>query len=87
MLRSSAFLSGRAEFYLSENVVVGLFFFSSSFFSFLPTLKTWEEKRSASDSQQSGLAPLAAGESSASRPRNTPELQGPVGTGWEADTA
>ena len=35
MLRSSAFLSGRAEFYLFENVVVVLFFFLSLFFLFL----------------------------------------------------
>ena len=44
-----SFLSGGVEFRLFENVG-----FPPTFSSFLPTLKTWEEKRSASSSQQSG---------------------------------
>lgn len=49
MLRSSAFLSGRAEFYLSENVIVG-------FFSLLPSHSCLPSKHG----KKSGLLQIAS---------------------------
>lgn len=86
VLRGSAFPSRGVQLYLFEKV--GVASPLPPFSSFLPTLKTWEEKQPASAGQPSGPGALGSRGVIPQEAKKYPRgSQGPVGAGEEAATA